>query len=131
MSAYIVGHETIQKIINSLTTRDLWPPQYQPCPVEKDKLGQALLDLNALSVEERYGKGEAKEFGVPLVFVPVKGLPFQKDIEFLKTLDCYLYQSCEGRAVETPLFSYLEHVKHLLEARIVRDLPQYEDAEWG
>jgi hypothetical protein len=131
MSAYIVEHATIQKIVNGLTERNFWPTQYQPCPVEKGELGQALLDLNVLSVEELYGKGEAKGFGVPLVFVPVKGTPFQKDIEFLKTLDCYLYQSCEGRAVETPLFSYLEHVKHLLERRIVRDLPEYQDAEWG
>jgi hypothetical protein len=55
----------------------------------------------------------------------------QDDIQFLKTLKCYLYQSCEGRAEKTPLFSYLDDVRHQLEESIISELPQYETATWG
>jgi hypothetical protein len=129
MSAYIVEHETIQRILDGLNERNFWPPEYNLRPVEKG-LGQALLDLNVLSVEERYGKGEAKKFGVPLTFVHVDCEGSQDDIQFLKTLKCYLYQSCEGRAEKTPLFSYLDDVRHQLEESIISELPQYETATW-
>ncbi len=130
MSAYIVEHETIQRILNGLNARNFWPPEFNLRPVEKG-LGQALLDLNVLSVEERYGKGEAKKFGVPLRFVPVASEGSQDDIQFLKTLKCYLYQSCEGRAEGTPLFSYLNDVRRQLEESIISDLPEYVTATWG
>lgn len=130
MSAYIVEDKTINRIVTYIMTNgDMFYERTQlaklgytnPVP-----LGEAMFKLNCKSVEERYGKGEAKKFRkLDYHYQPVE---CSRMVAF-KALRCYLYQSCEGKCEETKLYKALEEISGKIAIYIVRDLPAYDTAE--
>jgi hypothetical protein len=52
-------------------------------------------------------------------------------VEQFKAIACLLYQCCEGNVPKSPLYDALNHAAGELAQRIVRDLPEYEQASWG
>ena len=134
MSAYIVEDATINRVIFMLNTmRD---SEYIKRPLQElgyigklgETLGTAMFNLNCKSINERYGEGEAASFRdldykYRVVICPTV-------IQAYKSLQCFLYQSCEGACDEDPLYKALVEVKNRLADRIVNDLPQYENSKW-
>ena len=51
--------------------------------------------------------------------------------QFLKSLRCYLYQSCEGDCYESKLYKALDQLSLELAYFIATNQPQYELAEWS
>ena len=50
--------------------------------------------------------------------------------QFLKSLRCYLYQSCEGDCYETGLYKALDQLSLELAYFIATNQPEYELAKW-
>ena len=50
--------------------------------------------------------------------------------QFLKSLRCYLYQSCEGNCYNTKLYKALDQLSLELAYFIATNQPEYETANW-
>ena len=137
MSAFLVEAQTINKIITQLDARirqSDWYKEKVEDELDVDfedtdwetKLGQRMLDLNQLSLEQRYG--EAKK---ELIYI------FQtapcSPIQAYKTMRCWLYQCAEGNIPETSkLFNAFDKVLGPAWAEfIIARTPEYDEAAWG
>ena len=142
MSAFIVEDKTINKIvtwfrreiyrresscIDHLAKKydidlisDLWD----------EPLAKAMFALNCNAVNARYGEGEAEKFR-PLDYT-YRPEPYLTLIEVFKALQCWLYQCCEGDIPETSkLYQFFREIENYLARKIVSNLPEYDNAEWG
>lgn len=97
---------------------------------------KALAELNIRSLKERYGDdvddliGDVDFIHECDIWEPkVYGIkPWHYQV--LKSLDCYLYQSCEGKCYEEPLYKALEQLRDKWGCYIAENQPGYELAEW-
>jgi hypothetical protein len=140
MSAFIVEDKTINRVVTWLTREvstnhfaidrlarkygvdlgsDKWP----------EKLAKAMFQLNCDGVNARYGEGEAEQFR-PLNFRYQPEI-YHSLVQVLKSLQCWMYQCCEGDVPATPLYQFFEEVENHLALKIVMDLPEYDKALWG
>lgn len=139
MSAYIVSDETINKVVSYLYCKKdshFWPAneikESYNLKTRQDfeRLAQDMFNLNIEAVEQRYGKGQAKEFR-PLNFqfrLTANGT----SIHVLKALRCWLYQCSEGDCPEVSfLYKMMNEFSHLLALDIVENMPAYENAPWS
>lgn len=83
---------------------------------------------NYRSRKVRYGEDfEFQEWGI---------MPDEEDfksvsaIQIKKSLDCYLYQCCEGSIPEKPFYLGVVAFRDRLANKIVNSLPEYDGAEW-
>lgn len=134
MSAYVVGNDTINRIVSYLekdTSENRWDRSMlakaagieTTDPDFAEKLGQELLLLNVDSVNRRY-----EENDLPPDY-EYKRTVCSK-MQLFKTLGCYLYQSCEGGCDETELFKAVQLFQFSIAKDIIYDLPAYENCEW-
>lgn len=54
----------------------------------------------------------------------------QKGLQFLKDIHCYLYQSCEGLAMDTPLYKGIDALKGRVADHLIINLPEYDETRW-
>ena len=103
----------------------------------RELIFKALADLNVKSLKERYGNdvddmiGEVDfisgcDIWKPSTYGVIKPWHYQ----VLKSLDCYLYQSCEGKCYEDPLYKALEKLRDKWGCYIAQHQPGYELADW-
>jgi hypothetical protein len=142
MSAYMVADKTINNVVNWLR-RDMDIERFSLIPHKlteigfdtgtsgwAERLGYAMFQLNINAVDARYGNGEAMRFRQLnyryQVTVPV---PL---VQILKSLQCWLYQCCEGAVPETALYKLFDKdIRLCLMSKIIARLPEYEQADWG
>lgn len=134
MSAYIVTDSNINKIIsglNGFNNGDQWvySPLTKAGIVLDESLGHAMFVLNCMSIEERYGPGSPEEFS-DLDYKYQYVIP-PPPIQLIKSLGCFLYQSCEGECEHDELYNALQDVERNLALYIVHRSPQYDKAMWG
>lgn len=92
---------------------------------DMDRLGQDLWAMNRAAVNARYALQEpAPDYGT------YEG-HYCSLIQGTKALECLLYQCSEGDVTAWPLFLAMHAVHVRLLSRIVSELPEWEDAEWG
>jgi hypothetical protein len=53
------------------------------------------------------------------------------EVQFFKSLQCFLYQCCEGNVDERPLYKALSAIIGLLAPFINEDSAEYDAAVWG
>jgi hypothetical protein len=140
MSAFLVEDKTITHIVNWLSSEKFLFSEipyklkglgFDMAKVDwEEKLGLAMFQLNISGVEARYGKGEAVKFRkMDYHYRPTEAAPL---VQVLKSLQCWLYQCCEGNVPETELYGLFDHdVRVYLMSKIIHSLPEYEQAEWG
>lgn len=137
MSAYVVENVTINRILTFLNRQDVDSELRRPieelgynlsnvCDLEH--LGDAMLELNIFSVMERYGRDLLDIPGEPFALAVE---PCVGRVQPFKSLGCFLYQSCEGRADGEPLYKALRLVEELLGEKVSCQSQAYEDADWG
>ena len=116
MSAYMVTNETVSVIAASIkewVTRsgigqyileqyhhgylDIDNPEFE------QRLHGKLVELNALSLFERYGDKVDTSAYIYDINSPVVSIPMLLDL-----LRCWMYQSCEGVAVESDFYKLIE-----------------------
>lgn len=136
MSAYIVGHKTVQNVLSGLTllegkgygiTREFAKLG------DKTTIGRLLLLMNEAAVYQRYpddretmGMGSAEEES--FTFRPSMSCG---RVQAYKSTQCLSYQCAEGDVPETALYKLLEELANALAGLIVSELPEYETATWG
>jgi len=139
MSAFIIENESLNNIVNSFFwrrnnehLRDKLRRDFNinlSCNNDKElnkelsNFGQLLANLNNNSVNSRYS-----ELNEPIEF---KLLEKEKVsiYQFLKSVECYTYQSCEGDVDQKELFKLMEKVENGWASHIVSDLPEYDQAD--
>jgi hypothetical protein len=115
MSAFLVKERTINKILTHVNIKNKESYWLKSQFEEQlginfldydweDKLGQAMLNLNQLSLRYRYGHRQKK---IVYKFQPVLSTP----IEAFKSLQCWEYQCAEGNIPESSkLYKFFENV---------------------
>lgn len=144
MSAFMVEDKTINNVVSHiymkvLGNRDLGY-QYKHLLSKKynldsdiayNQLADDMFKLNIESIEQRYGKGEAEKFR-PLDFQYKFNCHANVRAYILKSLQCWLYQCCEGDIPETSeLYNTMKEVSHCIAHSIVEDTEEYQKAPWG
>jgi hypothetical protein len=132
MSCYIVDDETIFKIAWGLSDRRKIPPGYTNDAEGRVALANALKAMNAAAYEQRYGEVPMEQEGDAQGYQEVPRPCLQTSVQFLKTLEAYLYQCAEGEVRGWPLYVYLNQVvMRSVMMDIISTLPEYEKAPWG
>lgn len=133
MSVFVVQNSTINIIVSHLNS--LMPHSEARRHIERlgydldslcslERLGDAMLELNVDSVLQRYRDiSDVPDEAFELEFVRCAN-PMQP----LKSLACFLYQSCEGDCDLDPLFKALQAVEDIM--RQSKNGTLYEQAEW-
>ena len=154
MSAFMMSNETLSKLanliaryyINSDSMGFHFPEdlreELKETRFSGEQIFNELAKLNIASLTQRYydcedmiGKVEYlphcdmwerpvydTEYGV----ISIRQWHYQ----FLKSLRCYLYQSCEGDCYETKLYKALDLLSLELAYFIATNQPEYELADW-
>lgn len=149
MSAFMMSNETLSMLADLIyryhasngEDLEVWFPTELMIELgdkarHKELIFKALAELNIQSLKERYDDiddmiGEVDyvtgcDIWEPIVYGVIKPWHYQ----VLKSLDCYLYQSCEGKCYETPLYKALEKLRDKWGCYIAHHQPGYESADW-
>lgn len=133
MSAFEVSNKTMQKVIWGIKTvcRESFhsPEKLGISDIYDYKqwndLGKRLFEMNIEAVNQRYEeKNNTKVFFI-------YNQPECTKFEALKAMECLLYQCSEGNVIETPLYKELDLYVNLMQKNIIKEMPEYENAEWG
>ena len=140
MSAFMVEDKTINNVVNwlwdesnrlSLIPRKLKELGFDTSvPGWAEALGYMMFQLNIQAVDARYGNGEAAKFrDLDYQYWMTRSVPL---VQVLKSLQCWLYQCCEGDVPKTELYKLFgTDVQLYLMSKIIEKLPAYEKADWG
>ena len=120
MSSYIVEHSTINRVMMLLIVED------PDLTMNRDVLGQNLLNMNVDATSQRYPSGVFSTGAEPYKFQPVFGESIH---QLHKSLTCFLYQCGEGNVPERALFKRLQRVQD--KYNHLENDDEWEDAEWG
>lgn len=146
MSAFMMSNETLSKLANLITRYyvsndsmgfyfpDELGEELRGIETDGEKVFNELARLNIASLSQRY-------FDYMDMVGNVKYLPrcdmwrYSHGVQpwhyqFLKSLRCYLYQSCEGDCYDTGLYKALDKLSMELAYFIATNSPEYELAEW-
>ncbi len=140
MSAFMVEDRTINYVVNWLRREiesfSLLPKKLKELRIDPneagwaEKLGQQMFQLNIAAVDSRYGSGQAATFRtLDYRYQVTEPVPL---VQVLKSLQCWLYQCCEGGEPASVLYTLFDtDVRVYLMSKIISMLPEYEDAYWG
>ena len=147
MSAFVVDDITINRVVSwmnvkAMGSRDTWFHVLRPfvemgykleTEIGCKRLGEEMFTVNCESIEQRYGEGEAKEFRDLDYQYKFGGFSETGDIhQVLKSLRCWIYQSCEGNVPETSaLYKAMDRLSRDIPSVLVQSSPQYDEAHWG
>ena len=136
MSAFIVEEDNLYRVINSITkiegyTKPLKEIKEQAISNPKG-LFKKLNSLNRYSISQRYEKD---------IFEDKMTYPFNlskyneavlktNKHQNLKSLTCFLYQSCEGQAENSDLYKILNKISSDIAYNIVSNTEEYKKAKW-
>jgi len=133
MSAYVVEHKTINKVITFLDNdQNMRSYLHHQLKIDLDShekaldFGRKLLALNIQAVNERYDGSQS---------VIPNGYEFHYEltdqIGAYKALQCLIYQCSEGDVPKTNLYKMLEDISHYMANSIISNLKVYEERPWG
>ena len=120
----MVEYKTIDRVLSHLINEE-------PLKTTKEltKLGRELLKMNAEALNQRYGD-DLKQYKKH-----IENYKFNYRIEtpcqYLKSINCLLYQCSEGDVPNKKLFKWLKKIRQNLLFDIVNNLDDYKKAEWG
>ena len=135
MSCFIMNENRIAALAHEIITRnkgDLLVGE-QGDTYGRERLADAMLAMNLDAFQQRYGmKTLLKDLdSIDLDTRTWKPLEAFSEVQFFKSLQCFLYQCTEGDVDEKPLYKPLSAIQNLLAPFINTDSPQYDAAEWG
>tara|TARA_R100001594_G_C3955540_1_gene244091 strand:+ start:131 stop:565 length:435 start_codon:yes stop_codon:yes gene_type:complete len=144
MSAYQVDTDCLGRVLKAISKVGVYGPRYKEIQKLKDaynknagKVFDKLLELNRYSLNERYGDN-GKKYVEELFFDVNKSKAVwlseqlgHNDYQLVKSLDCFLYQACEGDAVKKSLYKTLVEIQNNFNGSLVNEHPQYQEVKWG
>jgi HEPN domain-containing protein len=136
MSAFIVDEDNLYRIINSITKIEGYTKPLKEIKElaisNPEGLFKKLNSLNRYSISQRYEK-EVFEDKMTYLFNLSKyneAVLNSNKYQNLKSLRCYLYQSCEGQAESTDLYKLLNKISSDIAYNIVSNIKEYKEAKW-
>lgn len=133
MSSFMVSDSTINRLTayvfddKSYLVRRL---EKLGLPTTHDTFAWALICLNTAALEHRYGKEDADKATPKDPYEYKTPKKQASDVQILKSFACFLYQCSEGDVPEKSLYKFLSEVRGKLAEHIVRELPEWDKAEW-
>lgn len=135
MSAFVIDDKAMQRVVRGFKKLHSDSPTYwsnkiaREIPMNEemdwDLLGEKLFEMNVNAVNQRYGDNEKPN---PFKFKE----PFNSPLVWsLKAMQSLRYQCSEGNVPELPLYHLLDSACGSLAEKICRQLPEYENADWG
>ena len=139
MSAYQVDYETIGRVLKAISKSGCYGPRYKQIEKLKQQYEKnagivfdQLLELNRLSLKGRYEDYESMFFEVDRSkAVWLSRQLGHNDYQLLKSLNCFLYQSCEGNANKTDLYKTIDSIANNYSSDLVTKSTEYQNATWG
>ena len=142
MSAFIVSRKTMARAVSGFVDGHVsaggpLPERvrfggevFNTLTADLAMLGRALYRLNQWAVRDRYGTDDpVPDFAYTgRTSSPVRSL--QTLCEESKALRCLVYQCSEGDAAKSPAYAELVEAANRLDGRIIRSLPQWNEAAW-
>jgi len=136
MSAFIVEEDNLYRVINSITkiegyTKPLQEIKEQAISSPKG-LFKKLNSLNRYSISQRYKKDifdDQMTYPFNLSKYNEAVLKTNKH-QNLKSLTCFLYQSCEGQAENSDLYKILNKISSDIAYSIVSNTKEYKESKW-
>ena len=139
MSSFLVSAEGLSMLADGIAD-SMYKQKIADFSVQDDELGnyfrgytierifEELNYLNAYALEQRYGDNIDDNMYVDgYSYVPEYTID-----EYLKMLDCFNYQCCEGDAVEHPLYKIMDNLATIIEQYVDRKQSLlYINASWG
>lgn len=133
MSAFLVGHACIDRIINGLRQHSVAQHhEFRDLKLNLEmhedatKFGRMLLRMNWAGLRARYGD---KPERIDYVFVK-RETPISV-ADAYKAMRCLIYQCSEGAVPESKLFKQVGRLGAALCEVYVSSLPEYNAASWG
>lgn len=141
MSAYQVDYETIGRVMKAISKSGCYGSKYKEIEKLKEQYNKnagivfdKLLRLNRYSLYQRYSINDAKK-----MFFEVdraKSVWFSRqlghnDFQLLKSLNCFLYQSCEGKASNTDLYKTIKCISDNFAHDLVMKSKEYQESKWN
>lgn len=118
MSAFLVGYETIDRILSWMICRKKMDEK------TADVFGQEMLNMNAEAVNQRYDERNVM-LGYRFQFRHVS------IFQALKSLQCWLYQCSEGNVPDRESYKKFRELESEIMDEIISGMKEYEQAEWG
>ena len=134
MSSFLVSDKTINNIVTGLTSNIwieglMWEYPFKNLTGEElNNLGRELLKLNYYALSQRYGDkiNNNKEIEKYVFNYEHTSL-----LQFIKNLDCFLYQCSEGKKINKKMFKLLTKIQRCFYYKVIYDLEDYKKAKWG
>jgi len=140
MSAYQVEYKCLGRVLKAISKVGVYGPRFKQIQKLKDqynknagKVFDQLLNLNRFSLAERYPE-RSKELHFEVDRSKAVWLSRQlghNDYQLLKSLNCYLYQSCEGDASKSNLYKTLREISNSFAHDLASKNRSYDEAEWS
>ena len=139
MSAYQVDYETIGRVLKAISKAGCYGSRYKQIEKLKQQYEKnagivfdQLLELNRLSLKGRYEDAKSMFFEVDRSkAVWLSRQLGHNDYQLLKSLNCFLYQSCEGNANKTDLYKTIDCIANNYSSDLVTKSTEYHNATWG
>ena len=140
MSAYQVDTDCLGRVLKAISKVGTHGPRYKEIEKLKDqynknagKVFDNLLNLNRYSLQERY-PDDFKSMFSNVDRNKAVWLSRQlghDDYQLLKSVQCFLYQSCEGDAEKKSLYKTLNEIKNNFCESLVDKHTRYDEVKWG
>jgi len=101
---------------------------------DSESLADAMLAMNIDAFRQRYGMKALLVSDLDCIDLDTRRWhPLQalSEVQMYKSLQCFLYQCCEGNVDEKPLYKTLSAIRALMVPFIREGSQEYEAAEWG
>ncbi len=142
MSSFIVSNECMSNVINGLYWNHGFKEMYRHQIHKKMNLdnydkdsdlayqdfGNKLFELNQKAVMARYPEDKTNYAQIHKFEWKDRSV---SDLQFLKSVQCLMYQCSEGDVPNTELYKWLEVLERCLMAHIINKMPEYNQAAWS
>ena len=139
MSSFLVSAEGLSMLADGISD-SMYKQKIADFPVQCDDIDdyfrgysineifEELNYLNAYALEQRYNDDiDDNTYVDGYTYVPEYTID-----EYLKMLDCFIYQCSEGDTVERPLYQIMDKLRKEVEKHVNREGNLlYEQASWG
>ena len=136
MSCFIMDENRIASLAAAIVSKNEGDPlaDEQGETYDGERLADAMLAMNIDAFRQRYGIKALLVEDLDCIDLDTRNrnpLGALSEVQVYKSLQCFLYQCCEGDVDERPLYKTLSAIRELLAPFINENSPEYEAAEWG
>ena len=119
MSCFVMYENRIASLANGIIDRNKGSLLVgeQGETYDRERLADAMLAMNLDAFRQRYGMRALLAQDLEYIDLDTRNWKPQtvfSEVQFFKTLQCFLYQCCEGNVDDKPLYKTLDAIKGLL-----------------